>query len=395
MARARGDERIRLMRCISPLGPGEIERQFGSVNRAIDSQRFALEQVYVRRRGHGPNALGQQLRLARHIRRRQIQILHSCDFCSNGLAIPAAWVAGVPVIVASIQDRGPRLTARERHLQRMVCRLADCVVVNADSTRAWLAANGFASSNTVVIRNGVDLSTFARPRPADARRDLGIREDTPFVVMRARFEVNRGIEDFIDAAAILSWKFSAVRCLVVRSDHPLGRGTSSGETAYRRTIVSRIDRLGLSDIVQLTDDRVDVVGLLAHTAISVIPPPDEEPSNLIVESMAAGVPVVATRVDGAPEAIEDGETGLLVSVGDPQGLAEAIGRLLREPNLAAHLGAAGRQAALERFGMDRTVHATERLYVDLLVQKATHPEWRGRIGLSQSAFEALTGTHYG
>jgi glycosyltransferase involved in cell wall biosynthesis len=134
-----------------------------------------------------------------------------------------------------------------------------------------------------------------------------------------------------------------------------------------------------------------VAGLLTEMNVSVLPSLSEGLSNVLLESMAAGVPVVATRVGGTPEAVEHGETGLLVPPSDPQGLAEAIARLLQEPELAARIGAAGRQSVRDRFSMDKMVHATEQLYLDLLVQKAAQPGWRGRIGLARPAFETLAG----
>jgi glycogen synthase len=91
--------------------------------------------------------------------------------------------------------------------------------------------------------------------------------------------------------------------------------------------------------------------------------------------MAAGVPVVATRVGGTPEAIDDGVTGLLVPPGEPDTLAVSIGLVLSDADLAARLGAAGREAVRNRFGMDRMVRATERLYRDLLLAREAE---RGR-----------------
>jgi glycosyltransferase involved in cell wall biosynthesis len=407
---ARDDERIRLMKFVTLFGFGGTERQFVNLGLALDSQRFALEYACMRRWGHflgeldgcgvplsefpirrlfGVGALRQQLRLARHIGRRRIQIVHSYNFYSNVFAIPAAWLAGVPVIIASIRDRGVYLTTMQRHVQRLVCRLADCVLVNADSIKEWLVGDGYDPSNIVVIRNGVDLPRFSGPRRADIRHELGIPEGAPIVAMMARFNAKKGIEDFIDAAAIVSWNCPDARFLIVGEGHKASRGTFTEDQAYRQTIVSRIHQLGLKDRVLLTGYRADVESLLSDTSISVLPSLSEGLSNVLLESMAAGVPVVATRVGGTPEAVEHGETGLLVPPADPQGLAEAIAALLRDPQLAARLAAAGRQSVRDRFGMDRMVHATVQLYLDLLVHKAAQPGWRGRIGLSRPAFETL------
>lgn len=396
------------MKFVTLFGFGGTERQFVELGLALDSKRFALEYACMRRWGHfleelsqrsiplseypirclfGGGALCQQLRLARHIGRHRIQIVHSCNFYSNAFAVPAAWLAGAPVIIASIRDRGVHLTAMQRHVQRLVCRLADRVLVSAESIKEWLIGDGYDPSTIVVIRNGVDLPKVAGPRRPDVRGELGIAEGVPIVAMRGRFNAKKGIEDFIDAAAILSWSRPDACFLIVGEGHEAAPGTCLEDTVSRQRILDRIRRLRLEGKVRLTGYHADAAALLSEMSISVLPSLSEGLSNELLEAMAAGVPVVATRVGGTPEAVEHGETGLLVPPSDPQGLAAAIARLLEDPELAAHLGAAGRQLVRGRFSMDRMVHATEQLYLDLLVQKAARPGWRGRIGLARPAFE--------
>ncbi len=411
-APARAAARIRLMQCVTLFGCGGTARHFANLGLALDDQRFAVEYACLRQGSHdlseldargvplsdfpilsllGPGALRQQVRLARHIASRRIQIVHSSNYYSNVFAIPAAWAAGAPVIIASIGDHDSSLTPLQRRVQRMVCRLSDCVVVKAESVKEWLVADGYDRSSIGIIRNGVDLPTCTDRWRGDVRRELGIPEDLPVVTMVTRFSVKQGIEDFIDAAAIVSWNCPQGRFLIAGEGHRASRGTVTEDLAYRQMIVSRIRRLGLQDRVFLTGCRADVGSLLSNAAISVLPSPGAGLSQLLLESMAAGVPVVATRVGGTSEAVVHGETGLLVPPGDPQELAEAIGSLLRESDLADRLGAAGRQVMRERFGMDRMAHATEQLYLDLLVRKAAQPGWRGRVGLCRPAFEPLPG----
>jgi glycosyltransferase involved in cell wall biosynthesis len=100
-----------------------------------------------------------------------------------------------------------------------------------------------------------------------------------------------------------------------------------------------------------------------------MPSLNEALSNVLLESMAAAAPVVATRVGGTPEAIEDGVNGLLVPPADSGALARAICRLLAEPALAARLGQAGCQSVSKRFSMERMVNATEQLYQSLLEKR--------------------------
>ena len=117
--------------------------------------------------------------------------------------------------------------------------------------------------------------------------------------------------------------------------------------------------------------RTDARELLAGFTVSVMPSLNEGLSNVLLESMAAGVPVVATRVGGTPEAIEDGVNGLLVPPGDANALANSIGHVLAHPLLAARLGHAARQSATARFSTEQMVRATEQLYESLLERRAT------------------------
>ncbi len=392
--RPRAGECIRLLKFVTRFGVDGNERELVNLGLALDSRRFALEYACLRRCDHvldelarravplseypirrlfGGAAVRQQLRLARHIRRRRIQILHSYDFYSNVFAVPAAWIAGAPVIIASIRDRGLYLTPMQRHVERIVCKLADCVLVNTESIREWLIGDGYDPASIVVIRNGIDPEKFSRPARPELRDELGIARDAPVVAMVARFNAKSGIEDFIDAAAIVSWNNPDARFLIVGEAHTAGLNGLTEDPVYRQRLLDRIRRLGLEGAVRLTGWRADVPALLREVDISVLPSLCEGLSNVLLESMAAGVPVVATRVGGTPETVEHGETGLLVPPGDPQGLATAIARLIEDSALASRLGAAGRQVAHERFGMDRMVHATEQLYLDLLAQKAAEP----------------------
>ena len=109
--------------------------------------------------------------------------------------------------------------------------------------------------------------------------------------------------------------------------------------------------------------------ILSGVSVSVVPSLSEGLSNVLLESLAAGVPVVATRVGGNPEAVEDGVTGLLVPPRDAPALAGAICTVLENPDLAARFGLAGRLRVAQAFGLERMVRETERLYVRLLERR--------------------------
>jgi len=127
-----------------------------------------------------------------------------------------------------------------------------------------------------------------------------------------------------------------------------------------------VAHLGLQERVVFTGFRSDVERILPELSVSVLASLSEGLSNTLLESMAAGVPVVATRVGGTGEAVQDGENGLLVRSGDPCSLADAICRFLETPAFAARLAQAGRLSVTEQFSMSRMVEATSLSYESLL-----------------------------
>ena len=169
----------------------------------------------------------------------------------------------------------------------------------------------------------------------------------------------KGLEQFLESAVVVAQRFPKTRFLVVGDTSPNDRG-------YRSVLTRLADRLGIGDRVVFAGLRTDVPEVLASVTVAVMPSLNEALSNVLLESMAAGAPVVATRVGGTPEAIEDGVNGLLVPPGDAMALADSISHVLMNPVLATRLGRAARQTIDERFSMERMVSATEQLYESLL-----------------------------
>jgi len=153
----------------------------------------------------------------------------------------------------------------------------------------------------------------------------------------------------------------------------VSNGSIRPDTAYRGELERYAARLGLGGRVVFTGVRQDVPAVLAEAAVSALPSLSEGLSNVLLESMAGGVPVVATAVGGNPEVIEDGVTGLLVPPRDAGALARGICLLLEDRVLAARLGRAGRQRVAQHFSLARMVGENERLYVRLLEQAKIRP----------------------
>jgi glycosyltransferase involved in cell wall biosynthesis len=371
--------RIKLLKMLTSFHIGGTERQVANLTLRIDASRFDLHLACLRYSGqlleelktlavprpefrigsfHSPKTLRQGVRFAQYIRKNRIQIVHSYGFYSNVFAVPAARLAGAAIVVASIRDTGDVLTPAQRQVQRIICKAADCVLVNAEAIREALVKEGYAPCKIVVIRNGIMLSRFGkRQRGGLLRQELGLPLSAPLVMVSSRLNQMKGIQYFLDAAVILAQRFPEARFLVV------------GDGESRTELEAYAGRVGLGRRVVFTGFRCDVPELLSEAEVSVLPSLSEGLSNALLESMAAGVPVVATRVGGNSEVVQDGLTGLLVPARDSAELAGATGRLLENKNLAATFGQAGLRRVQELFSMERSVHQTEHLYERLLEAK--------------------------
>ena len=383
---ARVDDRIRLLKIVPTLRYGGTERQFMTLSASLDPSRFQVDLACLRPGGglaaeavrhglpldtydigpfHSARTLTLQAKLARDIVRRRIDVVHAYNFYGNVFAVPPARLAGAPVVIASIRDCGPYLSPMQLRVQRLVCRAATCVMANAGAVRDWLVADGYDRDRIVVIPNGVDLERFRVPVDVAAvRRGLGIDPDVPLVTVVSRVTRLKGLEQFITAAAILTDRHPRVRFLVAGEPAP-------GDDLYLASLKRLAARLGLGDRLVFAGLRQDVPSLLAASTAAVMPSLNEALSNALLESMAAGLPTVATRVGGTAEALTDGATGLLVPPDDALALAAALGRLLDDPAMAAALGRAARVTIEQRFSLAAMVAATERLYIELLRQGGT------------------------
>ena len=375
---------IRLLKVVPTLLCGGTENQAITLARSLHEQGFSLEVACLRRIGpfvkelsdrgiplseyaipgfYSFAALVQKAKFARHLVKQRIDVMHAYNFYGNVFGILPSRLAGTPVVIASIRDKAVYLTPMQKRVQRFVCRFADCVLVNAEAVKDWLTSEGFNPAKIVVIPNGVELDRFSeRPDPERVRRELGIASGAPLVMVVSRLTRQKGLEQFLEAARTLAPRFPDARFVIVGYADPT-------EREYEDSLKALTAQLGLTDRVIFTGLRQDVPALLAGATVSVMPSLNEALSNVLLESMAAGAPTVATRVGGTPEAIVNEVTGLIVEPGDAPALAEAVARLLNDPALARRLGDASRKAIVDGYSVEKMVRATESLYLDLLARK--------------------------
>lgn len=385
---------VKLLQFVTLFEIGGTERQVMNLARGLDPSRFDVHFACLKRRGdflatiessgrplatypiqslYPPHVLRHQVQFARDLRRDRIEVVHIYGFHPNVFAIPAARLAGTPAIVASIRDTGDHLTPAQKRAQRLVCRWADAVLVNAEAIKVRLVGEGYDPGRITVISNGISLSRpEGRSAEGGLRRELGLPPEAPLVAVLSRLNHLKGIEYFLEAAARVATRFPEVRFAIVGDGRTICDGLIV-ESPYKRELEAHAVRLGLGGRVVFTGFRLDVPELLAEVAVSVLPSLSEGLSNAVLESMAAGVPVVATAVGGNPEAVQDGVSGVLVPPRDPLALARAICALLEDRQMAARLGQAGRQRVVERFSAERMVRETERFYLELLARKGRRP----------------------
>ena len=388
-----GEERIRLMKFVTLFAIGGTERQVVNIGKGLDPERFDLQFACLHRVGellaecdaqswsiaeynisrlYGYTTFKKQMEFGRSLRRQDIQILHTYSFYPNVFAIPAARLAGVPVIIGSVRDIGDIWTPWQHTIQKLCLRLADHVVMNAEAIKRDLLRRGYNEDRLTVIPNGIDCERFQAPQTGESvRRELNIPLRAPVVGVLSRLAKIKGHEYFLRAAVLIAARVPDVRFLIV--------GDTIEKQEYREELKRLVIRLGLQDQVVFTGFRLDVPELLAALSVSVLPSLGLEGlSNSLLESMAAGLPVVATRVGGNPEIVEDGVNGLLVAPADAEELAGAICRLLENRTLARNFGQAGRRLVMTRYSLEQAVATTEQLYRDLLLRARARRSWRRR-----------------
>ncbi len=345
---------------------GGTEGQFVEIACGLDRSRWDIRVACVRAGGPlrarletagfqpwscGPSSLKSPglplaiLRLARRLRRDSIQLVHSFGFYSNTVGVPAARLARIPAAIASQRDMGDLRPALQRRLHSAVLKLATHVLVNSEAIASRLSgARAARKGRITVIPNGVDGARFrpvAQPVGGGSSVTIGTL---------ANLRPEKGLRQLLEAAARVSRNAPNAR-FVVWGDGPL-----------RGELDAAIRALALSGAVELRGTTRDPDGALRQCDIFVLPSLSEASSNVVLEAMATGLPVVATRVGGMPGLVDDRRTGILVPPGDTPALAQAILTLLEAPALAAEMGARGRARALAEFGTVRMIERIDAFY---------------------------------
>jgi glycosyltransferase involved in cell wall biosynthesis len=215
-------------------------------------------------------------------------------------------------------------------------------------------------SNVVVVYDGIEFGIFESVRArASIRSELGIPADAPLIGEVGRVSEIKGYEDFVLAAAIVKKAVPDAAFIGVG-------GRTKPDADYEQKMLQLIDSENLQGSFRLIDFREDISDIMSALDLLVLPSRSEALGRVLIEAMAAGKPVIGTQIGGIPEVIEDGVTGLVVPPRSPDALAQAIIKILRDPNLAYRIGTAGREQGKVRFSLERHVAEVQRVYERLL-----------------------------
>jgi glycosyltransferase involved in cell wall biosynthesis len=306
------------------------------------------------------------IHLARTLRREGIALVHSNGLKAQLIAGTAARLSATPVLWHLRDIIGNGL--QERLAIEIGSRCSRVIVANSDATRS--AITDRARCPVVTIHNGVDTDRF-RPRVAgdnnDFRREIGVPDGSPLVAMVGMFARWKGQHVFARAAQHVAARIPAARFVFVGDEIY----TTNGHGSYRDELRQLIAELGLESRLLFAGYRHDMPGVMASIDVLVHASVQPEPfGRVLIEAMAAGTPVIATRGGGVTEIVTDGETGLLVPPDDVDAMAAAIERMLETSGVRISMGKRGRERVIHSFSAKQHASAIERVYETILTGPA-------------------------
>jgi len=298
-----------------------------------------------------PLAVGQ---LVGFYGRERIDIVHTHSSADS-------WIAST---AARISFRRP-LVVRTRHLscsfnnRFIYTHLADRVITVGESTRRYMIGEkGIPATRVLTIPTGVDLTEFdPESHRENLREELGIPAGALVFGSVAVFRRLKGHRYLLEAMPGILRQFPEAKLLL------------AGEGPQETNLQRRIDELKIRGAVIFPGFRRDVVRVLNTLDVFVFPSLEEALGTAVIEALAMGRPVVASRVGGIPEIITDGENGFLVEPADPAAIAAKVNLLLGDPARRREMAARGKKTVFERYDNRQMVRGLEDLYRNLLADR--------------------------
>ena len=301
------------------------------------------------------------LRLARLLAREGVTILQTHGARANAYGRLAGRFAGVPFIISTVHNslRDYEVSSLKRGLYQAALRftlpLVDRIICVSEALRKDLTEECPSAGNrAVTVYNGVETTPFASSgNRTEVRHAFGIRQG-PMLVAIGRLTEQKGHRYLLQALPALLTRWPALRCVFV------------GEGALRDALRELATQLGVAQVCLFAGSREDIPDILAAADVVVLPSLSEGFPFVALEALAAGRPVVAARVNGVPELIEDGRTGRLFPPRDTTALSAALQEVLNDPDRSAAMAQEGRRLVQARFTADRMVADTAAVFESLV-----------------------------
>ncbi|WP_053852806.1 glycogen synthase [Streptomyces sp. NRRL B-24085] len=249
--------------------------------------------------------------------------------------------------------------------ERTAIESADAVIAVSGAMREDILGcyPGLDPARVHIVHNGIDTTLYRPDHGTEVLDRIGLDRDRPFVLFVGRITRQKGVPHLLRAVRDIDPAAQVVLCAGAPDTPEIDR-------EFRELFeeLSRV-REGVHWIPQMLP-RPEVIQLLTHAAVFVCPSVYEPLGIVNLEAMACGTPVVASRVGGIPEVVDDGRTGLLVTVDDgfETALAGALDSVIGDPATARRMGEAGRERAVGEFGWDAVARRTVRLYEEIVKQ---------------------------
>jgi L-malate glycosyltransferase len=284
-------------------------------------------------------------RLRREIVVRRIDVVHAHTAHAVALGALATLGTRVPLVVSRRVDFRLRPNAGTRWKYGR----ASVVVAISNAVADVLASGGIARGRIAVVPDGVDLRRVVEPASAETLAACGLARESPLVVQVAQLVGHKDPLNFVRALAYAKHAGTKLEALIV------------GDGPLRPDVAAEIGRLELGDVVHMTGYRTDADALLAAADVACLSSREEGLGSVLLDAMAFGRPIAATRAGGIPEVVVDGESGLLAERENPEALGTAIARLVNDRSLAARLAEGGRRRVRE-FSVERMTDRMLEIY---------------------------------
>ncbi|MGA3128966.1 MAG: glycosyltransferase [Candidatus Korobacteraceae bacterium] len=339
----------------------------GSVGRQIEELGVPVFDMRMRSFGD-PMGL---LRLWQFLKTQKPDILHTHLFRANTWGRLLGAGLGIPIIISSEHSltrdaiEGRRRTRMLSAIDTCTARCCDKIIAVSEATKKYLIENSIPGEKIEVLLNAVDTRQFAPDSTGEAIRDeFGLGSGAVITIV-ARLHRYKNHALLIEAFSRLLAQWKDAKLLIV--------GGGLLESSLRAQAEAMAP-----GAVTFAGERNDISEIMAASDVVVLCSECETFGRVLVEAMAAGKPVIGTAVDGIPEVIADGQTGILVPPGDCFALTEAMAKLLAERELAASMGRAGRARAYELFDIRKSVGRLQEIYAELYAKHAvagSRPQW--------------------